>query len=832
MEPGAILRNNYRVERLIGRGGMADVYLAFDMRRQAHVALKVLREDFAEDPDFIRRFAREAEALAKLDHPNIVRFYSFERQGATAFIVMDYVQGSSLQRRIAESDGPLPLDEITDTLHQAGAALQYAHNEGYVHRDIKPGNIMLRENGEVLLSDFGIARAAESATAATVAVGTPAYMSPEQILGRELDRRTDVYSLGVVLYEVASGRRPFTGDEQGMTGTSTLARLREAHLTRVPPDPRTYNPALPAGVAEAILRALAKEPAERYPDVLSLVQAWERAAGRLARPASAQAGAPIPARSTPATPQPEAFTPPWATPVGATPSWATPAGATPPPARPPAPARRGRNVWPLVGGAGALGLILLAVLVWQLVGQSAPAAGRPTETPAPDLPATAQALVDAGIRATVDAQATLQARVDEGVKLTAQAGATSAPTGTNPPLPPTLAPALTLAPGATALAELRCTVVYTGAGGMNMRAGPGQAYAPPLRTIPKYTALRALAYEPQGVPSGEWVQVQIPESGEIGWVRAGPQYLLCDMDVAGLPTVPVPPTPTLSATGPTPATAQRTATATPTATTGPSAPARALLAYTVTEKFRDHYLVNVINSDGSGARLLADRASEPSFSPDGRQVVFFAWPGGLDVMNLDGSGRRTALHDGEAAFPAWSPDGKWIAFHSMRGSRFEVFVIRPDGRDERMVADGEQASWSPDSRRLVYKGCLVNDCGLMVVNSDGSGKRRLTFSANDGNADWSRDINRIAFTSERDGNHEIYVVNPDGSGLARLTNSPGPDAMPAWLPGGQQIAFRSVRDGNWAIWIMNADGSGAFKVTDAKVDPNRWIWEKMAATRR
>jgi eukaryotic-like serine/threonine-protein kinase len=271
MQEGVVLRNNYRLDRLIGRGGMADVYLAFDMRRHTHVALKVLREDLGEDPDFVRRFAREAEALAKLDHPNIVRFYSFERQGATAFIVMDYVPGSSLQRHIAEHEGPVPLNEIGDILHQVGAALHYAHHQGYVHRDIKPGNIMLRENGEVLLSDFGIARAAESATAATLTVGTPAYMSPEQILGRELDQRSDIYSLGVVLYEMAAGRRPFTGDERGITGTSTLARLREAHLKLSPPDPRTVNPALPAGLAEVIMRALAKDPAERYQDAVSLV---------------------------------------------------------------------------------------------------------------------------------------------------------------------------------------------------------------------------------------------------------------------------------------------------------------------------------------------------------------------------------------------------------------------------------------------------------------------------------------------------------------------------------------------------------------------------------
>jgi serine/threonine protein kinase len=158
LRPGDVLRGRYEIRDFIGRGGMADVYLALDVERQAEVAIKLLREDLAEEPEFTRRFAREAEALAKLDHPNIVHFYSFETDGRTAFIVMDYIRGDTLRGRLREANGPLPLEEVTRLLRQVGAALHYAHRRGIVHRDIKPANVMVRVDGTALLSDMNCPR--------------------------------------------------------------------------------------------------------------------------------------------------------------------------------------------------------------------------------------------------------------------------------------------------------------------------------------------------------------------------------------------------------------------------------------------------------------------------------------------------------------------------------------------------------------------------------------------------------------------------------------------------------------------------------------------------
>ncbi len=276
---GHILKGQYRIEALIGRGGMAEVYKAWDLRRQHYVAIKVMREDMADDLEFLRRFKREAEALSALSHENIVRFYSFERDGHLAFIVMDYVEGTTLQRRIREAEGqPMPLTEALPIVQQVCAALHYAHSENVLHRDVKPGNIMLRADGRVLVADFGIAKAADSATVTAVMPGTPAYMSPEQCRSEPLDARADVYSLGVVVYEMLAGRRPFVGETQAVTG-STRERIRWEQVNAHPPPLARFNPAAPRGVDVTVRMALAKDRDARWPTVLDFWQALTQAAG-------------------------------------------------------------------------------------------------------------------------------------------------------------------------------------------------------------------------------------------------------------------------------------------------------------------------------------------------------------------------------------------------------------------------------------------------------------------------------------------------------------------------------------------------------------------------
>jgi serine/threonine-protein kinase len=275
---GQTLRNRYRVDDLIGRGGMAEVYKVWDEDRTTYLALKLLREDLAQDRIFLRRFKREAQTLAKLQHPNIVRFYGLEQDGMLAFMLMDFVEGSSLRAEIFQLDGkPMSTERIREIMRPVCSALNYAHKQGMVHCDAKPGNIMIDSSGKVLVTDFGIARMTDAATATMVGMGTPAYMAPELVRSHDPTPQTDIYALGVLLFEMLTGgERPFTGERAETTG-STSERVRWEQMNLEPPSPKQWNPDLSFQVEEVVLRCFEKEPTKRYASALDLLNALEKA---------------------------------------------------------------------------------------------------------------------------------------------------------------------------------------------------------------------------------------------------------------------------------------------------------------------------------------------------------------------------------------------------------------------------------------------------------------------------------------------------------------------------------------------------------------------------
>jgi tRNA A-37 threonylcarbamoyl transferase component Bud32 len=256
---------NYRILEMIGEGGMGTVFRATELMVERDVAIKVLRRDFVRQAEIVERFISEANALARLNHPNIATLYNFFREGDDLFMVMELVGGETLASLLGRH-GPVHYQQATEQFCQILEGIGYAHNRGIVHRDIKPSNVILTDSGMVKVMDFGIARVAgtERQTRLGNIIGTLEYMSPEQIQGREVDLRSDIYSLGVLLFEILTGRLPFIGNEY---------ELIQYHVHKEPPPARLFVPEIPPQVEQAILRALAKNPEARFQTVGEFRQA-------------------------------------------------------------------------------------------------------------------------------------------------------------------------------------------------------------------------------------------------------------------------------------------------------------------------------------------------------------------------------------------------------------------------------------------------------------------------------------------------------------------------------------------------------------------------------
>ncbi|MGQ9515812.1 MAG: protein kinase domain-containing protein [Anaerolineae bacterium] len=324
----------YHILAEIGRGGMAVVYKAEQTSLDRFVALKVLFPNFTGDSTSVERLHREAQAAARLDHPNIVEIYEVGEHEGLHFIAMKYVDGESLDKILQQ--GALPPARALKILAQVASALDYAHRHNVVHRDIKPSNIIVSAGDRITLTDFGLAKGLGSATltSAGALVGTPAYMSPEQARGDEIDYRSDIYSLGVIAYEMFAGRPPFIGNPLSII---------LAHASQTPPPMRQFRPELSPSVEAVVLKALAKEPAERYTTAGEFAAALRQA---LARPAASLA-----------------------------PDTQTTSTAIAPPAHPTT-ADHSRLVW---GIAGAIAVVAIAVGIgaWAASGR-----GQPTPPPA------------------------------------------------------------------------------------------------------------------------------------------------------------------------------------------------------------------------------------------------------------------------------------------------------------------------------------------------------------------------------------------------------------------------------------------------------------------
>jgi hypothetical protein len=287
MAKTSVLKDRYEIEAPLGRGGMATVFRGTDRVLNRTVAVKILADRFAGDDKFVTRFRREAQAAARLNHPNIVSIYDTGDDDGAHYIVMELVEGDTLGD-VLRRDGALPPERAAAIAGSVAEALERAHQAGLVHRDVKPGNVMLTPDGSVKVMDFGIARAAseDTLTQTGTVLGTAAYLSPEQAQGLAVDARSDLYSLGCVLYEMLTGRQPFTGDSP--------VSIAYKHVNDDPVPPSRVNPHVSPELDAVTLRAMAKDPQERFPSAGAMREAL--ATRRVPAAAAATATEPITGR--------------------------------------------------------------------------------------------------------------------------------------------------------------------------------------------------------------------------------------------------------------------------------------------------------------------------------------------------------------------------------------------------------------------------------------------------------------------------------------------------------------------------------------------------------
>ncbi|MDX2137349.1 MAG: serine/threonine protein kinase [Chloroflexota bacterium] len=516
----------YEIIEEVGKGGMATVYRAYQPAMDRFVAVKVIHRAIAADKTSLERFQREARLIARLEHPHLLPVYDYNGEHDPPYIVMRYLEGSTLKDAL--EDGSLPLTDAVLVFRQIGSALDYAHRQNVVHRDIKPSNVLIDVDGNAFLMDFGIARLIESnegLTQSGFAVGTPSYMSPEQGMGAAVDKRSDIYSLGVMLYQTVTGDLPFKSD--------TAMGIIMHHINTPPPKASLANPDLPPALDLVITRAMAKSPDDRFQTATELALAFARAAevsadatpstvrkaaqrsfntiiaGREARKDEldrTMAGFAASRAVPTTTPKPPSTTLEGATIITSSDQMVQ------------SPPRRTPSRLPLIFGAVAALLVVGALLFaalrpqppsFELTSTSVAAAAQTADTGSAATPQPTEIVISLTPTSAVEAQpqvtATNRARATDADA--APSSTRTAIPNTETPIPDTQTPIPPTATPATAVAQVLRDLV--------VRLGPGTDY-PVVDTIPVDTALTILGI----TDDGSWLQVELPD-GRIAWLSAG-----------------------------------------------------------------------------------------------------------------------------------------------------------------------------------------------------------------------------------------------------------------------------------------------------------------------
>jgi len=881
----------YEIIELLGEGGMATVYRARQASINRDVAIKIIKMGLGKTLNFALRFEREAQTVAKLTHPHILKIFDYGQQDEIVYLVMELQTGGNLADLIRKE--PLSFTTISRLLGQLASALDYAHRRGIVHRDLKPQNVLIDAEGNAILTDFGIAKLLTENTSFTmtgIVMGTPMYMSPEQWQGIALDGRADIYSLGIILYELLTQKQPFEGE--------TAFTLMHKHVNEPPPSLHLHRPDLPLSYDAVIQKALAKRPDARFATAGELSEAFNSVvAGQdlLAQKDPIGHGKTDIEIQAPHVKEEENTT---VLPVVSKDTGGVDNIQNRSPAA--APQRRilpilivALLVLVLVVVAGviitrspsiavvtaptidltsasvqlnnfasqtALAVVLLQTTTatssptFELLfvvpttsptllpatNTAVPVVIPPTFTPSPvtsptetntSLPATS-------VPSSVTPQPTLAPTAvallptqTAPIPLSAtQLPTTIVPSSTQTELPsPTVRPSLTAVP-ASPTPTLPPTRLPTTRPSLTAVPSSPTPTLPPV-TLPLVATPTTVVLSPTSLPTVRPVATLVPTN------TALPPSSTVLPTLAKTNTV-VPPTNTpitLPSATPTPLPATNTPTVTPLPPTLTSIPT--LLP---TATLTPLPPTATVTPTPSQIPFVTGMITYHRYSSSGNSEIY--------IMNFDGTGEvqltKTRV-DNFRSYP--SPDGKSVAFTSGRDGNPEIYVMNVDGSNQRRLTnnpadDGPTGlSWSPDSKRIIFSTNRDKLYQLYIVNVDGSGLRRfITTTTNEYDPAWSPDGQFIAFTSNRSNNNDVYIMNADGTNQRRITRNPTYEGVPSWSPDGKQLLFATNRDGRFEFYVMNADGSNQKRVTQTgtygsaswSLDGQRIIYTSGTETKR
>ena len=751
--------SHYKIVEKLGEGGMGIVYKAEDLKLERFVALKFLAPHLVQDEEGRRRFQREAKAAAALDHPNICTIHEIDEAEGRVFLAMAYLDGSTVRQKVKQR--PLKLDEALDIAIQAGHGLQAAHETGIVHRDIKSANLMVNARGQVKIMDFGLAQLTEQSklTKTATILGTPAYMSPEQAQRLPTDRRTDIWSLGVVIYEMVTGRTPFEGERE--------QAVLYAIATEQPEPITALRVGIPTELDRIVGKAMAKKPDERYQHIdemlVDLRELQKQAAlgardTRRAQPASKPAS--------------------------------------------------GKG-WYIAAGAAAIAIIIAVSVGLGVFGpadEAAPEPLRAVQLTSYRGSETSPSFSPDGNQVAFCWNGENQDNFDIYVKVI----------GSETPLRLTTDPAQDFSPA---------------------WSGDGRTIAF-LRKLPGGKAA-VLQIPAIGGPERVVAEISDPTSVLIAYPFFAP-YLAWAPDDEGLVVVDQdsPEDPAALFLLSTESGERRKLTSPPAKSLGDSGPAfspdgRNLAFSRRKEAFfvSQIYVLSLLEDlgpQGEPKQLTFDdyTCQSPTWTPDGREIVFAGGSLGLRRISVSASSRPQPVPvAGRGVIgAAISRQGSRLAYTAQSWDE-DIWRLplldsgSSAGSPTRLISSTRRDNnprYSPDGKRIAFFSDRTGTSGIWLSEADGSNAEPL-FSqegASSSGPRWSPDGQRIAFNAESEGQqHEVYVISARGGNPIRLTTHPADDAWPSWSRDGQWLYFMSRRTGRLEVWKMPAGGGEAIQVT-------------------